>query len=1016
MPVPSTQRSDRSPQSQLSRPVPPTAFARQVHDALNRLYDPVALQTHPLTRMLKEQGIGRPANAGAALRQQLIDTIQALRPEDAVTEEAHAWRSYYLLTLRYVEALDIPAVQAKLAVSKSEYFRDHRQALEALTSLLRERWEIPEQESPPVLRTVDGGQPSTDAGGWLDRGQRPDRLHRYLTSFVGRAADRTELLRLLPSARLLTLTGPGGIGKTRLALEVAIDVQATFGNGVYVVELAALTDGALVARSIATTLGVLMQPDHDVVSAIAAVVDNQHLCLVLDNCEHLVDAAAKAAEALLLRCPRLHVLATSREPLGIGGEVIWPVPPLALPPSDLDMMSSEVMDTEAVRLFVDRAIAARPSFALTPDVTAPVVSICRRLDGIPLAIELAAAQVRVLSLAQIAQRLADRFGLLTGGRTAAPRQQTLRATVDWSYDLLAASERALFHRLSVFAGGWTLEAAEVVGQGEGIEAAHVLPQLARLADQSLILVEQRHDAARYRMLETIRQYAQERLDEVNETDSTSRRLSGWALRLVEQAWAEKAGPRQVTWLDRLETEHDNLRAALGWCLRDDPPAGLRVASHLYSFWEIRGYRAEGRQWLERLLAAAPAPTIARARALVGHGILASYAGDPVPARESVEEGLRLATELGDAWSRGMALHELGHLAVEQDGDQARGRAHMEESLTLLQAIGDVYGTSSILRCLGSLLIAQRDEARGKALYDQNIALTRAHDNRWQLAWALGDLGRFAWMHGEHDQARALLEESLALYRETRHWRGLAVICQYLGGLARAGGNYAGAQTWLEESLAIFRQIGDRPLTAQTLLALANVFRLRGDLARAKSLVEESRAILQELGNQRGVVDPRRQSARIAETEGDREQARAAFQEILDHSRAIGDAHLAALTLGDLGRLAWQEQDYARAQALWRESLEGLALCGHPWCRGWALAHSGMLAVHHGSFERGVWLLGAASAAYAPLLVSFDPDERADCQGMLATARAALGFDQFAAAWAEGQAMGMEQVVACALEE
>jgi non-specific serine/threonine protein kinase len=397
----------------------------------------------------------------------------------------------------------------------------------------------------------------------------PTNLPISLTSFIGREREIAEVTRLLagpPSeSRLLTLTGAGGCGKTRLALRVAGEALGDFPDGVWLVELAALADPALVAGAVAMAVGVREVPGRALTESLVDHLRDRTLLLILDNCEHLVAAAAGLADVLLRSCPRLRVLATSREPLGSAGETIWRVPSLTLPPlSAADAPLLEPLTRyEAVRLFVERARAAVPAFAPSAENAPALVEICRRLDGIPLAIELAAARVRVFSAAQIAARLDDRFRLLTAGpRTALPRQQTLRATVDWSYDLLAEPERALLRRLSVFAGGWTFEAAEAVAAGDGIQTHAVLDLMAQLVDKSLVIAEEQRGAVRYRLLETIRAYARDRLLEAGEAERTRDRHLAYFLGLAEEAEPRLRGAEERVTLDRLEAEHANLQAAL----------------------------------------------------------------------------------------------------------------------------------------------------------------------------------------------------------------------------------------------------------------------------------------------------------------------------------------------------------------------------------------------------------------------------------------------------------------------
>jgi len=562
------------------------------------------------TQVQEAQAKEAPGPAGFAGR------LRRLRLDAGLTQEALAERAG--LGVRTVQALE-----------EGENW-PHRTTV---LRLARALGLTPGAEAPFVAAGRPPARPRrpvTASGAEAAPPRRPaHNLPLQLTSFVGRDRERAGVRRLLATSRLVTLTGPGGVGKTRLALRVAADVLPEYPHGVWLAELAVLADPARVPQAVAAAAGVPEDPARPLLAVLADALRPRRLLLLLDNCEHLVGACARLADALLRACPGLTVLATSREPLSIAAEAAWPVPPLAVPDAGKPPPGGTAARYEAVRLFRDRAAAARPTFRLTRRNAPAVAQLCARLDGLPLALELAAARVRVLPVAELAARLEDRFRLLTGGSRAAPaRQQTLRATLDWSYDLLSEPERALFRRLAVFAAGWTMAAAEAVGadaDGQGIAPGEVLDLLTGLLDKSLVTADEQPDGtARYRLLETVRQYAQERLAAGGEAEVVQRRHAAFFLGLAEAAAPELLGGRQTAWLDRLEREHDNLRAALEWLTeRGAVEAGLRLGNAVGPFWLTRGYLQEPRERLERLLALPGAEgTSLRARVLVGTAGLA----------------------------------------------------------------------------------------------------------------------------------------------------------------------------------------------------------------------------------------------------------------------------------------------------------------------------------------------------------------------------------------------------------
>lgn len=613
----------------------------------------------------------------------------------------------------------------------------------------------------------------------------PNNLPCSLTSFVGRKREIAEVCGLLGGTRLLTLTGAGGCGKSRLALEVARARLAGFPNGVWIVEFAALSDAGLVPHAVAAALGITEHADRTATDTLAGSLREKTLLLVLDNCEHLVSACADLTGTLLLECPGLRILATSREPLGTPGETLWRVPSLAVP----DLLHLPPLDRltqfEAVRLFAERAAAARPGFQVTADNAGAVAQVCHRLDGIPLAIELAAAHVRALSVEQIAARLDDRLRLLTGGsRAALPRHRTLRAAMDWSYDLLTEPQRTLLARLSVFAGGWTLEAAEAVCAGDGIDAPEIVNLLTSLVDKSLVLADIENGAARYSMLETVRQYGEECLDDTGTAVSVCRRHRDCYLTLAEQGSAGLDGPGQKTWLDRMDREYGNLRGALEWSRRTvtEVAPGLRLAVHLQRFWEMRAYYAEARGWLESLIAAgSTANPPLRARALNTAGVLAYRQGDYERTAALCSSALSLAEQHGDGYAAAQALHFLAHVRQSR-GEYDQATDMMERSVTLYEEVNHRRGVANSVDCLGEVARSKGDYERAEMLTARAMSLYREIGDGRGQSHLLHNLGYIRLHQDRGAEARDLFRESLVRAQDLKSPRDVIMA---IAGLAAA---------------------------------------------------------------------------------------------------------------------------------------------------------------------------------------------------------------------------------------
>ncbi|HEV2063275.1 MAG TPA: tetratricopeptide repeat protein, partial [Thermoanaerobaculia bacterium] len=764
---------------------------------------------------------------------------------------------------------------------KQEVELDLRQKRSSQTDRSESRGAEPRRPSDP------GRQPTADSSPLAARHNLPAQP----TPLIGREEELQAADALLrqQTVRLLTLTGAGGTGKTRLALQMAADLLEDFESGAFLVSLASIRDPGLVASAIAQTLGVQEAGGTPLLEHLRQTLRDREMLLLLDNFEQVLAAGPLVAE-LLASCPRIKILVTSRAALHLRGEHELAVLPLPLP----DLANLPPVETlpeyPSVALFQERAKAVRPDFALVEENARTVSEICARLDGLPLAIELAAARVRHLPPHEILTRLQSRLKLLTGGQRDLPaRQQTIRGAIEWSYDLLEAAEKKLFRRLSVFVGGCTLDAAEAVCNAGGDPGIDVFEGVASLVDKSLLVQKARPDGeVRFLMLETVREYGLEQLAEHGESSETRRLHASFFLALAEQAEPELAGPHQKDWLDRLEREHDNLRASIEWAAQSGTAeTGLRLAAALWRFWLVRGHLTEGRERLATLLAigAAAGRSKTRAKALTGAGSLAQNQGDYEVARVTFEESLDLWREAGDEAGIASTLNNLGWVAWRR-GDYEAARSLTEEGLSLHRKLRDQRGIAYSLNNLGWIAHHQGDYAAACALHEQTLSLRRELGDKRGIAFSMTNLGWALHKRGDSGHAVTLLEEAAAQFREVGEKQLLAFALNHLADVVCEQGDLARAESLLDKSLKLAREIGAKYSLAYGLCVLGNAVKEQ-NAARAEALYEESLALRREIGDTWGIAVALNALADLAESAGDAARATRFYQESLSVRKKLG---------------------------------------------------------------------------------------------------------------------------------
>jgi predicted ATPase/DNA-binding SARP family transcriptional activator len=848
---------------------------------------------------------------------------------------------------------------------------------ELRTYLAEELGLDPSPDLVALHRAILTQDPALDApsGQRAPAARPPTNLPTPLTDLIGRDGAVAEVRAQLETDRLVTLVGPGGVGKTRLALETATRLVGSFTDGVWLVELAGLDRRgaqATIDSLIEVVMTVLDIQDTATPGAPVAPIDrltgalgSQQLLLVLDNCEHLVEQVAELAELLLRAALGLRILATSREPLALAGEVVWQVPPLEVPDRAAGADLALLEQSSAVRLFVRRAAAAAGGFTLNADTAQPVAVLCRRLDGIPLALELAATRVRALGVHGLVARLDDRFRLLaTGHRGAPPRQQTLMAMIDWSWELLTGPERAVLRRLAVHADGCTLEAAEVVCAADDLQAADVVELLARLVDRSLVVVVHGSDGPRYRLLESVAAYCVERLHQAGEVEQVRQRHQRYYSDLAEEAEPHLRGPDQRRWLRRLDAEAANLRSALDAAVERYPERGLRLACGLAWYWFVRGRLSEARRSLEAALAAADAaPAAVGAKAQAWHTGIELLQGDVADRAGRRDAALRLYDGLHDPLGRARAEWFLA-FAVIDGGDLAAAEALLNRALATFRALGDRWGVAAALVTRARLAHVRSDLAALERDGEQSAKLFGELGDRWGQLQANGWLGALAEMTGDYERAGRLHRDGLRMAEELGLWPEVAFRLAWLGWIAMQLGDYAQAREWCEPAARLAVEQGYRPMQIFARMGLGFAARREGNFD-------------------------------LAET-----HLRSVLESIPQATRQGPALHL-SLVLVELGFIAEQHGDAAAALALHLNAFALADKLDAP--RDKTVALEGLagaltLAGRHGYAAQ---LLGAAATARNSMALPLAPAERGDIDRATARARQALGDDGFGAAFERG---------------
>ena len=805
-----------------------------------------------------------------------------------------------------------------------------------------------------------------------------------LTSFIGRKKEVADVRRIISENRMLTLTGVGGTGKTRLALTAAREIVDSFADGVWLVELSTIFDTGQVLRAIATALDVREKTNKPLLETLIETIHDRFILLILDNCEHLLNACASFAGRLLTACPNLKLLATSREALGLPGEMTYHVPSLRLPDLESHSDDNELWAVESMRLFHDRAVSVKPDFNPDAAQTQAVAKICSRLDGIPLAIELAAARVRALPVEEIAKRLSDRFRLLTGGnRSAIPRQQTLQALVDWSYELLTEDEKILLRRLSVFIGGCTLDAAEYVCSDGGIKKVEILDLIARLVDKSLLNYSEENGTARYDMLETIRQYAREKLIQAGEIEFSRRKHLAYYADFTAEVAPQLWQANQKAWMDQLEEEHDNLRAGLEWslcenCGEDLLMMGMRIAAAVSYFWLVRGHWSEAWDWMKELLEApgsAEMKNEVKTQLLYSAGFLVKDLGDVNIAKDLFSQALKESRTMQDQRSQAFALLGMGEIALNVHSIP-EAETHIDQALTIFRTLNDETGILLALADKGGTAADRQEYNKAKEYYRENIKICREIGHELGVAGSLVALGSIETYFGDREQGRVYLQEGLAIFRKSGDKSGIANVLSAMGLSELYSEDMDHSKEHYEEALKITRELRSGPGIGTALIALGEIARAQSDYTAARNYYEEAMHINEHLG-QMGIVT------------------------IVAHN---------------LGYVARQQGEFEKALEFFRRSLSLSIKRDQRRFIYFCLNGIASVLVDMGQAETAARFFGFAENMGLNGHFDLDPVDRWEVNQSLKKLDQALNKKEKAHFWADGKAMQLEEILNIAMSE